>query len=304
MPHYRNQTDPPAAQWLGSQKFQIFIGATIAVILLLCIGVALAALAITREGSSTISGRVDGSCSANGISNTIHCDKQGPSLANLTVQEGRNGGALWFDGPVEDLPPAAQFAGGSNCLDEDFMKWARSTERIYATDIEKEVVVTAGDPDLVTLTAADAVLLKLRPIETSQGTWIKCSFGGGGITYHHHVNIDTQSQTTWLSSGPGDGEATLSPRQKMPPASVSLEDRSEAIVRVTATSKPNWAYTGYVSLGTNVNGNSRALTIGDSKTPLRWAAISLQEGDEYYSISNEGKWVRNWTPGCQTTCTD
>ncbi|WP_143235260.1 hypothetical protein [Paractinoplanes atraurantiacus] len=293
--------------------------------LALCVSGSLvgAALVIVEQresngsGSKTnINGKVSGSCSANGVNNTITCAQQGPSMANVAVVESaQQAGLLWFDGPPHELPKIpSKFAGSNSCRDPEFMTWARSTDRLYLTGIEKDVVLTAGDPDLVVLTGANLIISSRQPRSASDGTWIKCIFGGGGITYSYELRIESQTLKNTLTeivscddpSAPKNcAEVFEGPAKPMPPASVALGSKSVADIRITVLSKLDHAYSGKVAVASTVNGADRNFYIGTDNTLLRWVGFEpTSEEEDWYATDNSGRWVKNWSPACGDYCND
>jgi hypothetical protein len=247
-------------------------------------------------GGAAVIGHIDGDCNANGVSNVVTCKAQGPSMAGVRITDDGYLG-LWFDGPPERLPaPPSNVAGRRvDCDDEAFRTWIRSTDGFYFFDTVKRVTLTAGEPDLVTLTGAAVTLLERKPVSFQQGTLIICLLGGGGYTENYQIELDSQTRKSTLYDVPAD-RAPDNPRP-MPPADISLGTKSEAQVTFNMKSKINHAYHGYVTLDTSSNGTPARLTIGSETDPLRWVEFSDREPmDQYYGLDDTGHWVKNWTP--------
>ncbi|GAA4952720.1 hypothetical protein [Actinoplanes utahensis] len=238
---------------------------------------------------------ITGDCNANGNDNTIHC-KPGPTLANVEVSEDFDEFYLWFDGAPETLPvPPPALAGHGHCRDEGFVRWLRSTEGFHFLDIHKVVVLTSGDPDLVSLRRAATVVTSRESVSPGDGTWIKCQWGGGGLTQNFHIDLDTQAVEATLSDV-GEVSGFTDPRP-MPPAVVSLGGRKEAIISFAALSKRGHVYSGHLMLTTAQNAKSVVLSIGSPEAPLRWAELGgPAEGEDYYALDDNGRWSRNWSP--------
>jgi hypothetical protein len=263
-----------------------------------CVGTVAAYQLIPREATATT---VTGTCNANGVSNVVNCKAQGPSMASVRVGEGEVFD-LWFDGLPEQLPdPPAHLVGHKvNCFDDEFLKWIRATEGFYFYDAAKVVTLTAGEPDLVTLTGAAVNIFDRKEISFAQGTAVKCGWGGGGETEDFQILIDTPGQKTNLQELPPNiRDSPWSPARPMPPADVALGTKSEAVVTIKLASKPHHAYRGAVILSTSTNGASAKLAIGGEKDPLRWVqpdpGLNPYE-DGYYALDDTGHWTRNWDP--------
>ncbi|BCJ46295.1 hypothetical protein GCM10010168_52460 [Actinoplanes ianthinogenes] len=254
-------------------------------------------------GDAQAGGSVAGDCNANGVNNVIHCEARAPKIANVEVREG-SPWYLWFDGPPDRLPaPPERTVGEMSCYDAGFMAWVRSIDRFHLTDISKTVVLSAGTPDLVTLTRATVSLGTRKAVPPGSGTWVKCVFGGDGFFYHHDITIDSQQQTTTVVETTGDdSEIDSGPAEAMPPASVALADKSQDLVAIHVKSKPDHAYTGFVTITASVNGETRTLSLGGPQSPLRWVAMEPAEGADWYAPDDAGKWHKNWSPLCGSFC--
>ena len=104
------------------------------------------------------------------------------------------------------------------------------------------VELTAGDPDLVTLTAASVTILAREPKTAGQLTPIQCNWGGGGVVENYNIDIDTQTRRAKVSDFyEGDEWSPDLPMRDMPPASVSLDTRAQALVALTMKSMPGHA---------------------------------------------------------------
>ncbi|MEH1167204.1 hypothetical protein V6V47_17650 [Micromonospora sp. CPCC 205539] len=247
---------------------------------------------VPPQQNISVDGVFEGDCIANGVNNVLNnCKALGPSMTDISVAD-KDVSGVWFDGPPEALPsPPAHIVGRKvGCRDDQYREWLRETEGFYFYDIEKTVTLTAGDPDLVTLTAATVTIADRKEISMSEGTLITCNWGGGGFTESYMIEVDSQAQQSTLFDVL---EAPPENPRPMPPGRVSMDTKSAVEVSIGVKSRQNHAYQGSVTLTASVNGKQVEVNIG----PLRWVENNDPVGGkDSYALDEQGRWTLNWSP--------
>lgn len=235
---------------------------------------------------------VVGDCNAVGNGNTVSCGRL--SMDNVEVSDATTY-YVWFDGRPSDLPtPPA--AGALNYPCADWYPWLRSQPGFYFSGPSKVITLSAGEPDLVTLTDAKLMITKRTTRAERDGIYIQCNWGGGSHK-SYRIYIDTLKSRTTLRTNGVDGEG---PAQRMPPAAIALGDVAQADAEIMATSVPGHLYEGILVVTVSRNGKTEKLTIGTPEEPLRWIATkaggAVDDMEKYGWDPGSSAWVKDYNP--------
>jgi hypothetical protein len=231
-----------------------------------------------------------------GSNNTNNCGLLPPqSIGRISYDFGF---ALfaWFDGPVRDLPPPkAGQVRGSDC--DEWGTWLTHTPRLHIVDPVIDFGMEGNFADNVSISKVEARIYQRRKVDATDGTLVKCLFGGGSNAFYN-VSVNTERRETTVTEmdlgSPTDREPYL-----MPPASISLSRGGHVGVRITLDSPSNYMYEGSITVTASINGKAKVFHIGAPDQPFRWATPAKADDVDADYVAWDGNnkdWARNFYP--------
>ncbi|MBN1173399.1 MAG: hypothetical protein JXA67_14605 [Micromonosporaceae bacterium] len=280
---WRRSLDRPWWQGVGA------VVGTIGVI------VAIAAACTATGGQPDHDNVITGDCNAQGTNNNLNCQTiaQASPRGDVTITPAMAIDVV-YDGRPQDLPrPPAYSTDQALHHCDHWSDWITNTPNLYVVNPEHQLVLTAGDADVVAITQVQVRVLQRRPVRDI--TMIRCEYGAAGSP-SYMIEVDTLSQKTrWQNWHASDNTW-----HDLPPESIVCRKADFAAALMTVASQQEYLYTGAVDLVANINGREIRQTLGTADRPLRWV---MRSGDQRYNPRLSYDWniqQGRWSQGMHT----